>query len=60
MSYRVVIYCLLAIYSPLSANASVGEKLYNRYCAACHGSEGNGGVGVPLALPAFQQAVDDD
>ncbi|MDH5179197.1 MAG: c-type cytochrome [Gammaproteobacteria bacterium] len=37
-----------------------GEALYEQHCAACHGSEGLGGVGVPLALPAFQQSVDDD
>jgi len=37
-----------------------GARLYNRHCAACHGSEGTGGVGVPLALPDFLDAVDDD
>lgn len=37
-----------------------GMALYEENCAACHGSEGKGGVGVPLALPAFQHTVDDD
>lgn len=34
-----------------------GARLYSRHCAVCHGSEGQGGVGVPLALPDFQSAV---
>ena len=29
------------------------------HCAACHGDQGDGGVGVPLALPAFLESVDD-
>ena len=37
-----------------------GQRLYDRNCAACHGSNGTGGVGVPLALPDFQYQVTDD
>ena len=36
-----------------------GARLYERYCAACHGRDGKGGVGVPLALTAFQSTVSD-
>lgn len=36
-----------------------GAKLYAINCSACHGISGEGGVGVPLALPSFLQAVDD-
>ncbi len=36
-----------------------GEQLFARNCSACHGSDGMGGVGVPLALPAFIDSVDD-
>ncbi len=36
-----------------------GAELFGRYCAACHGDKGNGGVGVPLALPSFLDSVDD-
>jgi len=36
-----------------------GAELYRNNCAACHGDQGNGGVGVPLALPAFLASVDD-
>ena len=37
-----------------------GSRLYERHCAACHGVEGTGGVGVPLALPAFLAGAPDD
>lgn len=36
-----------------------GEALYSRNCAACHGHDGHGGVGVPLALPDFLLQVSD-
>jgi len=39
--------------------ADDGARLYAHYCAACHGSRGTGGVGVPLALPDFLATVDD-
>lgn len=39
---------------------SDGERLYTQHCAACHGSQGKGGVGVPLALPDFLAQADDD
>ena len=34
-----------------------GKALFRQHCAACHGYDGKGGVGVPLALPDFQYAV---
>jgi len=37
-----------------------GARLYAHNCSACHGSDGHGGVGVPLALPAFLSSVDDE
>ncbi len=37
-----------------------GARLYERHCSACHGLNGQGGVGIPLALPSFQAAVEDD
>ena len=36
-----------------------GERLFMQNCAACHGSEGKGGVGVPLALEDFLGNVPD-
>jgi cytochrome c oxidase cbb3-type subunit 3 len=43
-----------------SAHAADGTHLYTQHCAACHGAEGKGGVGVPLALPDFLAQTDDD
>lgn len=52
---------LLAGFGLSSAVAAPdGAKLYGRNCAACHGENGTGGIGVPLALPAFQAGVSDD
>ncbi|MCK5723462.1 MAG: cytochrome c, partial [Gammaproteobacteria bacterium] len=45
--------------SSLQAKAN-GEQLYSTHCSACHGPNGNGGVGVPLALPDFQYGVTND
>lgn len=43
-----------------AAAAPDGARLYAEYCAACHGAIGNGGIGVPLALPSFEATIDDD
>jgi len=43
---------------PVSADEN-GAALYAENCAACHGNQGTGGVGVPLALPDFQYAISD-
>ena len=37
-----------------------GARVYSKNCAVCHGQNGNGGIGVPLALPSFQATIDDD
>jgi cytochrome c oxidase cbb3-type subunit 3 len=36
-----------------------GRQLFATHCSACHGANGGGGVGVPLALPSFLDSVDD-
>jgi cytochrome c oxidase cbb3-type subunit 3 len=41
------------------AGAPDGGQLFRTHCAACHGDKGDGGVGVPLALPAFLESVDN-
>lgn len=46
--------------SAAAAASADGAKLYARNCAACHGENGNGGIGVPLALPSFQAGISDD
>jgi len=37
-----------------------GKELFRKHCAACHGSDGDGGVGIPLSLPSFIDHVNDD
>lgn len=51
---------LLWFVSPAVLAEHDGAKLYAQYCAACHGSQGAGSVGVPLSLPDFLATVDDD
>ena len=43
-----------------AAAAPDGGKLYAEHCAVCHGANGTGGIGVPLALPSFQGTISDD
>lgn len=43
----------------VSANPS-GEHLYQQNCASCHGTKGDGGVGVPLSLPDFQATISNE
>jgi cytochrome c oxidase cbb3-type subunit 3 len=54
---------LLAVASfltlPAAHAAPDGARLYARHCAACHGAEGSGGVGVPLSQPDLLATVDD-
>ncbi len=62
MNFRLVaaqITVWLSFYSFAlnSFAAHSGEHLYLQHCAACHGNNGNGGVGVPLALPDFQATI---
>ncbi len=52
---------LVGILLPLPAPAAHdGNRLYIQHCAACHGAQGKGGVGVPLALPDFLAQADND
>jgi len=48
-----------AAFSAAVQAAHNGARLYAHHCAACHGSSGTGGVGVPLAQPDVLATVDD-
>ena len=55
---RVIV--LLALPTSAAAAPADGARLYSLHCSSCHGEDGHGGVGVPLALPAFLTSVDDE
>jgi cytochrome c oxidase cbb3-type subunit 3 len=53
--------CSVLTGTPLYASAAAkGEELYSQHCASCHGNDGHGGAGVPLANSAFQQQVSNE
>lgn len=50
----------LSLFSLSVYSAPHGDALYEKYCSACHGFDGKGGVGVPIALPSFLNSVSDE
>ncbi len=56
---KVLTLILLAVSAAAAQAAPDGALLYSRHCAACHGEDGHGGVGVPLALPSFLEGASD-
>jgi cytochrome c oxidase cbb3-type subunit III len=61
LQYSLALAGVLLLITPMSIRAAPadGSALFTRHCAACHGSRGEGGVGVPLSLPSFIDSVDD-
>ena len=57
---QVVLLVSTLFMTPLTWAAPDGGKLYDQNCANCHGYDGHGGVGIPLALPAFLASVPDE
>ncbi len=42
-----------------NATYSKGQKLFSIHCAACHGKNGQGGIGLPLNLQSFLSVAPD-
>ena len=55
----IVLVVLVAGLTGLVQAAPDGEQLYQMHCSVCHGTDGGGGVGVPLSMPAFIDSVSD-
>jgi len=56
---KILFTCLLLAITGTVSASETGETLFVNNCAVCHGEQGKGGVGVPLALPDFQRQVSD-
>ena len=59
-SLNLLILLSILLISPAQADDVRGAQLYDQHCSACHGTTGQGGTGVPLALEDFQRQVSDD
>ena len=42
-----------------AADLAGGASVYTMYCARCHGLDGSGGMGPPLARPRLRRGVDE-
>jgi cytochrome c oxidase cbb3-type subunit 3 len=56
---KQLIFSFLMLFSAGVFAAPNGDQLYATHCSSCHGVSGDGGVGVPLALPSFLDSVSD-
>ncbi len=59
MKQILISLVLLGFAAPVLAVPN-GDLLYQDMCEACHGKNGQGGVGVPLSLPDFQRDASDE
>jgi len=60
LNFKTLSFLSLSIFTLNGFAAHSGEHLYQQHCSACHGSSGDGGVGVPLALPDFQATISNE
>ena len=53
-------FLFILAFSLNAYSAPHGDELYATHCSSCHGIDGKGGVGVPLALPSFLNSVSNE
>ncbi|MFW2438225.1 MAG: c-type cytochrome [Arenicellales bacterium] len=58
--FRILISICIVLMASQAYASHDGEHLYIQNCAACHGYDGNGGMGVPLSLPDFLSTASND
>jgi len=56
---KISAFFVLLLFCLNSYGAPHGDALFARHCSSCHGLDGMGGVGVPIALPSFLNSVSD-
>jgi cytochrome c oxidase cbb3-type subunit 3 len=57
---KIAAFFLVLLFSLSANSAPHGDELYGRHCSSCHGLDGKGGVGVPIALSSFLNSVPDE
>lgn len=58
--FLIPIITLMFISQSNAAQTTDGAQLYSQHCASCHGVDGRGGAGVPLANNSFQEQVSNE
>jgi len=58
--FRILISIFIIMLTSQAYARHDGEHLYVQNCGACHGYNGNGGMGVPLSLPDFLSTVSNE
>lgn len=59
-SWKQIVVAVLLFCTLMVAEANDGKVLFQQRCAACHGEEGKGGIGLPLSRQPVMESLTDD